>query len=228
MLVNAGAPQGTKAGPNDFRLLINDLHFNLPYFKYVDDVTVASVAHDANDNTLQQAVDYLVCWCNDNGMLLNVSKTKEMIVHFGRRESNSVPPMLTAHGSNIERTTSFKLLGVYFSSDLSWGTHVSFILKKSAKRFYVLYHLVRAGVDWHDIIAVYCSLIRSILEYACPVWHPGLTVGQSNDLESVQRRALRIVFPSLSYSEALFISGLERLAVRRDRAIGVYVNYLMS
>ena len=35
-LINAGAPQGTRAGPDDFRLLINDLKLSLPYFKCVD------------------------------------------------------------------------------------------------------------------------------------------------------------------------------------------------
>ena len=64
---------------------------------------------------------------------------------------------------------TFILLGVYFSSDLSRSVHISFSLKKCAKRFYVVYQLVRAGIDMRDIVSVYCSLIRSILEYACPV-----------------------------------------------------------
>jgi len=36
-------------------------------------------------------------------------------------------------------------------------------------------YLIRAVVPMNDIVCVYCSIIRSILEYACPVWHPGLT-----------------------------------------------------
>ena len=31
--LNAGAPQGTIAGPNDFKVLIDDLHFDPPYIK---------------------------------------------------------------------------------------------------------------------------------------------------------------------------------------------------
>ena len=82
-----------------------------------------------------------------------------------------------------------------------------------------MYQLVRAGINTRDIVSVYCSLIRSILEYACPVWHAGLTVAQSNDLESVQKRVLRIIFPGLSYNEALVFSGLERLCMRRERLV---------
>ena len=43
---NAGTPQGTLSGPNDFKLLINDLKFDLPYVKYVDDTTTFSISID--------------------------------------------------------------------------------------------------------------------------------------------------------------------------------------
>jgi hypothetical protein len=65
-------------------------------------------------------------------------------------------------------------------------------------------------------VIVYCSLIRSVLEYACAVWHSGLTVSQSNEIERVQKRCLRIIFPDLLYSEALAIARLDRLDKRRD------------
>ena len=58
--------------------------------------------------------------------------------------------------------------------------------------------------------------MRPVLEYACPVWHPGLTLNQSDLIESQQKRALRIIFPELGYSEALQASGLQTLADRRN------------
>jgi hypothetical protein len=93
---------------------------------------------------------------------------------------------------------SFKLLGVYISCDLCWPAHVAFLLKKVSKCVHILYQLVRAGVSANNIIAVYCSVISPILEYACPVWHPGLTKAQSEDLEQVQKRCLKIIWPNLS------------------------------
>ena len=56
----------------------------------------------------------------------------------------------------------------------------------------------------------------SLLEYACPVFHRTLPGYLSDDLERLQRRALRIIFPSLSYSGAIVESGLTTLYQRRE------------
>ena len=36
-----------------------------------------------------------------------------------------------------KKVDNYKLLGVYFSSDLSWKEHVDFIVKKATKRLYI-------------------------------------------------------------------------------------------
>ena len=59
-VINAGTPQGTLSGPNNFKLLINDLSFDLDYIKYVDDVSVASVSCDLLHDSLLQAADHLL------------------------------------------------------------------------------------------------------------------------------------------------------------------------
>jgi len=213
---HAGTPQGTLAGPNNFKLLINDLELELPYIKYVDDLTCLSTSDDPCNDSLQCAANDITSWCDLNDMILSVPKTKEMIVHFGRHYNNSDIPSLLINGNKIERVPVFKLLGIVFSSDLSWQHHVDYIIKKASKRYFVIYNLNRARISPEDIVTVYCSLIRSILEYACPVWHSGLTTAQNNDIERVQKRCLRIVYPELSYRDALFVSGLEELATRRE------------
>ena len=68
-----------------------------------------------------------------------------------------------------------------------------------------------------DLLAVYCSLIRSILEYASIVF-ANLPQYLSNALENIQKNALDIVVPSMSYSQALHLTGLLSLQERRDSA----------
>ena len=100
--VHAGAPQGTRAGPNCFKLLIRDLCFNLPFIKYVDDVSVVSVSHSVSDDSLQRALVELLSWCTVNGMRLNTKKTKEMAFTFGKRVCVDDCVPLTAHSAVIE------------------------------------------------------------------------------------------------------------------------------
>ena len=75
------------------------------------------------------------------------------------------------------------------------------------------------GLSIDDALSVYCSLIRSIIEYACPVWHGGLTKGQSEATDGMQSRCLKIVFPELSNKDAMQITGVELLCVRREKLV---------
>ena len=75
---HAGAPQGTLCGPGVFKLLINDLRFDLPYAKYVDDTTIVSVSDEPSDYSLQSASAQLCDWRDLNGMKINEKKTNGM------------------------------------------------------------------------------------------------------------------------------------------------------
>ena len=73
-----------------FMLLINDLRFSLPYIKYVDDVSVVASSVDPLDTSLHRAVNEVAAWCEANGMFLNVTKTKEMVIYFGKATHKKV------------------------------------------------------------------------------------------------------------------------------------------
>ena len=51
----------------------------------------------------------------------------------------------------------------------------------------------------NDIRRFYICAIRPILEYGAQVWHGGLTKAQSECIEKVQKRALRIIYPEMDY-----------------------------
>ncbi len=217
--MHAGTPQGTRSGPNDFKLLINDLSFDIDYIKYVDDITAVSISVEPNDLALQNAANQLSLWCSENGMSTNTKKTKEMLIYFGKKVSKDIVPQVIIDEKKIERINTFKLLGVILSSDLSWGPHVSYMLQKISKRYYIIFQLAKIGIVHHEIVMIYCAIIRSVLEYACAVWHSGLTITQSDDIERVQKRCMRIIYPELSYNDALFVAGLDKLCVRRENIV---------
>jgi len=140
LVTNAGAPQGTRAGSGDFKLLINDLRCNEHSIKYVglDDVSMASVSDDPLNDVMQTSINQLEQWSQCNAMRLNNKKTKEMILHFGRRFDIDAIPNLVVSGSNIERVKEFKLLGVIVRSDLNWTSHVKYMVSKASKRIFVI------------------------------------------------------------------------------------------
>jgi hypothetical protein len=74
--------------------------------------------------------------------------------------------------------------------------------------------LVHSGIRPQDVVQVYNSVIRSILEYACPVWHTGLTERFSKETECIQNRCFKMVILALSYSRDLDAAKLDRLDVR--------------
>ena len=52
----------------------------------------------------------------------------------------------------------------------------------------------------HNMLHFYIAVIRPVLEYAVPVWHTGLTAELSDQLETVQKRALRTIFGGSSFT----------------------------
>ena len=119
----------------------------------------------------------------------------------------SASPSTSFDLSLIENVSCYKLLGVHLPGNLTWNEHVTHIVKKGSKRLYVIRALRKCGSTDRQLILVYCSIITSLLEYASPAW-AGLTQYLSYHIESIQKRALRITFPSLSYEDALKRSGL--------------------
>jgi hypothetical protein len=83
-----------------------------------------------------------------------------------------------------------------------------------SQRYYTIFHLVRIGIPQHEVVLIYCAIIRSVLEYACAVWLAGLTTAQSEDLELLQKRSMRINYPELLCNDALLTSGLDKLSDR--------------
>ena len=116
----------------------------------------------------------------------------------------------------VDGVTVFKLLGVHVASDLKWSQHVDAITSKAAARLHFLKQLKRSGAGREDLLCFYSTVIRPVLEYACPVWHSSLTTAQTKALESLQRRALRIIYEDGDYTISLIRAGLDTLESRRE------------
>ena len=124
---------------------------------------------------------------------------------------------ITIGGAFIERVSCFKLLGVYISEDLSWASHCDLIINRANRQLHALRELKNCGLPMQDLLAVHCLLIRYILEYASIVF-ANLPQYLSNALENIQKSALGIIVPCMSYSQALHLTGLPSLQGCRESA----------
>ena len=219
MSVHAGVPQGTKLGPILFLLMINDLATETPllssHWKYVDDLTISEVIPSGGTSSLQKDLDVIAQWSLRNNMNLNPKKCKEIVISSLRSRPDLSPLCVNEHP--LERVSSHKVLGVTISDTLGWNEHVHEIVSKASKRLYILRVLKRSGIPPEDLINIFYALVRSVLEYACVTWSTSLPIYTKDKIERVQKRALRILFPALSYRDAILAANSTRLNVRRDK-----------
>ena len=188
----------------------------------MDDLSVLEIIPRCSTSMLPFVARDICSYASSHGMKLNPSKCKELRIDFLQYKPSDLPPLQTS-GSIIEQVSSYKLLGVHLSHNLSWSIHCDYIVKRARKRLYVLRVLMKSGLPPADLIQVYCSLVRPILEYASPVWAalPNCLVQL---VESVQKSALGIIFPDCSYESALVRCGLPTLLSRRDEACRRFIS----
>ena len=74
----------------------------------------------------------------------------------------------------------------------------------------------RAKVTPTDLGLFYSSCIRSIMDYAVPAFHFSLPKYLMQALERIQKRAMSIICPGVSYHEALVIMNFKELATHHD------------
>jgi len=218
-------PQGTWLGPYVFLTMINDLVSTVELHKFVDDCTLSEILPIFNQSSMQQQMDNVNNWSHLNLMNINTKKTKEMLLGAIR---NHPPPILELDGQSIERVNSYKLLGLHVTAQLKWNLHVNTICSKAAQRLHFLKLLKHAGVSPDDLMQYYQSVVRPVIEYACPVWHSSLTKGQSMQLEAIQRRAWKIIYDNNIDDVFHALNNLPSLSERRDQLTKQFFNKMLN
>ena len=95
------------------------------------------------------------------------------------------------------------------------------MIKRASRRFYLLYMLRGFGAPVEDLLAVYQTYIRPLVEYASPVWHPAITQEQSRQIEMIQKRSCRLILGNRyeHYNTSLADLNLAMLSDRREQLL---------
>ena len=243
--LNGGGPQGATFGIWEYLAQSNsnaDCVNPERRFKFVDDLTVlekinllivglssfnskVSVPSDIPDHNQyipqenlesQQYLEKITDWTQNQKMILNQKKTKLMIFNF--TEKYKFGTRLTLNGENLEIVDKAKLLGVIITNDLKWDANTESLVKRANSRMELLRKVASFGASIEEKRNIYILFIRSVLEQSCVVWHSSLTKENEEDLERVQKSAVKIILGReyQSYEDALIKSDLDCLKNRRE------------
>ena len=215
---------------------------NLIHLKYVDDLSIAEAInlpeklvlapgrqqpdafHARTGHVLPAAssdvfkqLRRIQDYARDNEMVINQKKTKFMV--FNPCTSIDFIPEFNLDGHDIEVVEEMRLLGLILRSDLTWHANTDNMVTKANKRLWMLRRLHALGADTDDMVDIYSTQIRSVLELAVPAWHGSFNQGERLEIERVQKSAFYIILGDsyLSYRNAQKTLGLDSLESRRSQ-----------
>ena len=158
---------------------------------FADDTKLYHTIDSPQDhNILQHDIDQLCVWGDKSLMSFNrdkchvmtFGKTGEMYNYTMKKDAISLP---------MNRCDQEHDLGVLFTPDLKFSSHIKLITRKANNVIGIIKHTFSC-LDRTMFCTFYISLVRPHLEYASEIWNPYL-MGNIRTLEKIQRRAAKLV-----------------------------------
>ena len=145
-----------------------------------------------SENILQKELLRFQDFVTNNKLVINTRKCYVML--FSRSTKYSFPPEFSLGNCEVlEVKKEHRILGIIVQDDLRWNSQVQQMVGKATRTTWVLRRMRAMGVDQRTMVAYWKAEGRVHLELACPVWHSGLTLAQSSDLDRAQRMAMAAI-----------------------------------
>jgi hypothetical protein len=192
-VATSGLPQGSHFGPTLFLIFINDIvdvFKNVNVLLFADDIKIfGQVGCERDCDLLQDALDQLYRWCVENSLPLNIGKCQ--LMRFSRSRVR-IDHVYQINAVNLESVTEIRDLGIVFDSGLSFRSHIAGVANRAMQTLGFVLRTVRGFRNVRTLVLLFTSLVRSILEFATPIWSPCYAI-HINKLERVQKKFLRYI-----------------------------------
>lgn len=225
--VESGVPQGSILGPLLFLLFINDLSLTLRNTitntdMYADDTTICDIheSKEVIEKNLQSALVLLSEWCAQNGMVLNTSKTKVLLITTPHKRGKNENYNLNLKYKDIplELTTGDKILGVNINQNLKWDNHINVVKKKISSNLWLL-SKIKPFVSLDHRIVFYKAYIQPHIDYCNIIWG-GTSKQNIQSILLLQKRACKII---LGYQYTNF-----QEAMKSINALSIHLRILLQ
>ena len=210
-----GVPQGSILGPLLFLIFINDLPLeinNVLTDLYADDTTLYYIdkSQACIEQQLQTALHKLSEWCKENGMLINTTKTKVMLITTPQRRVNlnNYNFHLTYTNEALSVVTCEKILGVFIDNNLTWTNHTDAVAKKIVSNLWLLSR-IKTYLTTHQRIQFYKSYVQPHIDYCNTIWG-GTSQRNLDRIYRLQKRACKII---LDYKYENIADSMEELKI---------------
>ncbi|KAK1804662.1 hypothetical protein P4O66_020657 [Electrophorus voltai] len=167
---------------------------------------------DNHERAYLEEIKHLENWCQEN-LLLNVSKTKELIVDCSKKQEQHYQ-RVRINRTTVEKVNSFKYLGVHISQDLSWSLHTNSLEKKACQRLYHLRCLRDFRLPSKLLWTFYTCTIESILTGNITAWFGNSTKQDRRALQRVVGSAEHIIHTELPDLQTIYYKRCQTKARR--------------
>ena len=184
--------------------------------KFADDTAVAALLNGDSDSfdEYQTTVNRVENWCDENFLLLNAEKTKELVIDFRQKRTEEIGS-LRIGDKEVEQVDSFRYLGLTIDKKLTFDDHVKNVHRSCQSRLYLLRQLRSFRIDKKIMKVTYETLIESLLTYCCMCYYGNLSLKNKNTLIKVANMASKIIGLPVNSLDKI----LEKVTTRKARAI---------
>ena len=193
---------------------------------YADDTRLYGRVKNTNDvQDMQIDLESVYEWAEVNNMEFNADKFE--FIRFGKNdELKNYTNYISSSGEQIQEKDNLRDLGIVMSNNLRFDEHIGTIVNKASQMAgWILRSFKTRNAD--TMMTLYKQLVRSGLEYCCPLWSPN-EEGLKKKIENVQRSFTRRIEGLTgtgrpSYWDRLKLLNIYSMERRRDRYIILYI-----